>query len=110
MLNVLQDGPALKLTASITLSKDSLSKYPLPKIKKERVTTYVVAVNYFLKSYATESNIVNATFEISALRKAENETIAQFVGVQRTKVLRCENACPEEKTKSIFIEGLPANI
>lgn len=49
--------------------------------------TYVEAVNYLLKFYSTDSNISKAAFEIAALRKAANETSAQFADVLRKKVI-----------------------
>lgn len=76
----------------------------------ERITTYTGAVNHLLASYATDSYIQKAKYEIAALRNAANETLVQFVDVLRTKFARCENAYPEEVTKSILIDGLPENL
>lgn len=108
--NLMKDGPASSHTARMTSLQDAQGEYPLFKVEEELIKTYGEAMSYALKSDETDSNIANANLKIVSLRKASNEIAVQFPDVLRTKVVRCENAYPEERTKSICIDRLPANI
>lgn len=69
-----KDGPASSLTVRMTPHKDEFHTLPLLKTSVKQITTYIEAVNYLLKSFATDANIVKATSKGARLRKATMET------------------------------------
>lgn len=85
------------------------TSHRLPKAKEEQIFTYVKAVNFQLKSYATDSKIPKAILEIAAFKKIPIETSVQFADVLRTKVVCCGNAYLKERAKKVFSDGLPVN-
>lgn len=90
--------------------KDDRTTYRLPKTGEEQIPTYVKAVNFLLITYATCSIIAEAVLDIVCLKIASMKASVKFAKVLRSKVVRCGNAHPEERTKRKVIDGLPANI
>lgn len=106
-----EEGQEPNFTAQVTLHKDKGTTSRLPKWGEEQIFVYVKAVSFFLsKSYATGSNIAKETSDIACLEKTPIETSVQFADVFRSKVVCRESSYPEESTKGVFIDGIPANI
>lgn len=99
----MKDGPVSCLTIWITAYEDVGTTHRLLNAGKEQIYTYVEAVNFILKSYTTDSNIVTVASKIAALSTALMETSVQFADVLCTKVVRCGDAYPEECTIEVFL-------
>lgn len=63
----MKDVPTSCLTVRMTPSKEDAATHRLPKTSEERISTYVKAGNFLLKSYATDFNIAEATPDIACL-------------------------------------------
>lgn len=102
----MKDGPASSFAIQLTPRGDS-ALY-LPKTDRKQISSYVEAVNYLLKSYATDANIAKASPKEVNLRKAPPETSVQFSDVLRSKDIRCANAYLDERTKGpLLTDYLP---
>lgn len=102
--------PASSLTVRRTLHKDEGTTHKMPKTGEDHISTYVRAVNFLLKSYATDSNIAKATSNIACLKNASMYTSVQFADVLRSKVVRGRSAYLEKRSKEVFIDGVLVNI
>lgn len=85
------DKAAFSLTVQMTSYEDDGTIHRLPEAGKGQISTYVEAVDFLLKSYATYSNTAKAASEIPALRKTPVETSVQFADVFCTKFVCCGN-------------------
>lgn len=74
MPNFIKKRLASSMTDRMDPRGDAHGKNLLLKAGEEQITAYVEAVNYLLKSYATNSNITKVTLEIAWLKKVSNET------------------------------------
>lgn len=51
--------------------------------------------------------IAKTSAEMKTMRKIPLQTAVKYAEVLKDKALRCVDAFSEQKTKSIFVEGLP---
>lgn len=89
------------------MSRDA---YGQPKKDIYEISTYVEAVNHFLKSYATNVNVAEATAETSQLVKLTKESAVQFADAVRPKEAKRGNANHDECIKEVFTDGLSLTI
>lgn len=58
-----KECPKLSLVVRMTLGRDGYSAYPLLKVRKEHIETYVKTINVLLSFYQAYSNIAKAASE-----------------------------------------------
>lgn len=105
----MKDAPSSNPTVRPTSLSDGWTSHRLPKTGVKQISTYVEAVNFLLKFYATDSNISKAAPEKVCLKIASMKNLIVFADVLPSKIVRWGNAYPEDRTKPVFISGLPSN-
>lgn len=108
--SIFENGPGLSLTVRTISYEDDETAKRQSKAGGEQISTYVKAICFLLKSYATNSNVAKARSETAALQKTSMKTSVLFADVLRTLVARFEVAYPAKHTKELFIDGLPCSI
>lgn len=78
--------------------------------EQECIYAYVEAVNYLLKSYAMDDVIAKAAAETETVEQHSGKTAVSFAKARKEKALRCGDAFLGQRTKSIYVKGLPLNV
>lgn len=94
----------------MTTQAGDATTHRLQNTEEKQISTFVDAVHLLLKSCAINSSIAKTMADVTCLKMASMETSIQVSDVLRSKVVRCKNAYPEERTKKAFIADLPASI
>lgn len=103
-----KDRPASSLTVCVTPHNERETTNKLPKISKKEIFTNVGAARFLLNPITTKSDIVKVSLETITSSGTLVKALLQFPDVLHTKVVHCKNAYPNELTKKLLINGLPA--
>lgn len=105
-------SPAASLTAEVTSEKDPGDYFDRCRgvKRQERIYAYFKVANYRLSSYATKDVIAKAAADTGIFKQRPGQTAVRFAKALKDKALRCSDASPEQRTKSIFVEDLFLNV
>lgn len=90
-------------------SSNSLDEFHEAELKK-RIYAYVEAVNFLLNPCATDDVIAKAVAEMLAFKQRLVQTAVSFPKALKNKSRRRDYAFSGQRTKSIFVKGLPLNV
>ena len=74
--------------------------------RTEMIHTYKEAINFFLRTYATDEEIALAYNEVMAFHQSTNMSETDFSQKLWAKALRCGTVFSDRRMKSLFTEGL----
>lgn len=99
------------MLASATLNAKMTSKHKaqtrIPSAEKTTtLTTYPQVVNYLLRTYVLDENIIEVEDNITAFLQTPNQTSSQYVKKIVAKEIQCGDVNKEHDLNEIFIKGL----
>ena len=74
--------------------------------RTEMIHSYKEAVNFFLKTYATDEEIALAYNEVTSFHQSTNMSETEFSQKLWSRALRCGTVFSDRRMKSLFTEGL----
>lgn len=106
----MKEGSCARSNNLIVPTRGSRDARVRPEAGGGKIGAYVEAVNPLLKPYATNADIVKATYEISSIQKMPIEPQVEFVDAVRLKPVRCGNTYPDKQIEEAFVDVLPKAI